>query len=139
LRVTDPEGIAEAAVAEGGRRHPDSRRSVGTVIRDPDGNDVELLPAYQAEASNSQANLEYAGVLAFVRTYARQPSDPPPYDVSGVIHLMLAALDNLSGRSIDGDLEQIALSATREQRRQMIKIGEFLRDHPEAPDDDDAG
>ncbi len=139
LRVTDPERVAEAAVAAGGRRHLDHRPGAATVLRDPDGNDVELLPAVRAEAGSSHADPSYATVLEFVRTLSRRPDDPPPYDVNAVIHLMLAALDNLRAQWVDGDLEQIARSATREQRRHLIAIGEFLRAHPEAADDDDAG
>ncbi|MFO0605360.1 MAG: VOC family protein [Polyangiales bacterium] len=55
LRVADPERVAEAAVAAGGRRHPDSRLGAATVLRDPDGNDVELLPAGRSDAASSHA------------------------------------------------------------------------------------
>lgn len=137
LRVAEPERLAEAAVGAGGRRRPDSAQSTGIVVRDPDENEVELIGPNGDEAANPFAGLRYATVLEFVRTYSRRPSDPPPYDLNAVIHLMLAALDNLRAVWLDGDLEQIALSATREQREHLIKIGEFLRDHPEAADDDD--
>lgn len=83
--------------------------------------------------------LTYASAHDFVRNYSARGGDPPPYDVNGVIHLMLAALDNLRAHRIDGDLEQIALAATREQRACLIEIGEFLRANPEAAGDDDAG
>ena len=136
LRVADPERAAKAAVAAGGRLRADSRQSARTVIRDPDGNDVELLSSAGDEGADSRVELTYATLRELVRTYSRRPSDPPPYDANAVIHLMLAALDNLRAHFIDGDLEQIALSATREQREHLIKIGEFLRHHPEAADDD---
>ena len=92
-----------------------------------------------ASCNVRRITLSYATVHEFVRTYSRGPEAPPPFDVNGVIHLMLAALDNLRAGWIDADLEQIARSATREQRQSLIQIGQFLRDHPEAADDDDGG
>lgn len=137
LRVVDPERLAEAAIAAGGGRRHEGRQRAEIVIRDPDGNDVELLPPSEHGAADSCASLSYATVREFVHTYSRGPGNPPPFDANAVIHLMLAALDNLRSYWVDADLEQIALSATKEQRQHLIKIGEFLRDHPEAADDDD--
>lgn len=136
LRVADPERAAEVAVAAGGSRRPDRRQSATTVILDPDGNDVELFSSGGDGAADARVELTYATVHELVRTYSCRPSDPPPYDVNAVIHLMLAALDNLRAHGIDSDLEQLALSATREQREHLIKIGEFLRDTPMEHDDD---
>jgi catechol 2,3-dioxygenase-like lactoylglutathione lyase family enzyme len=136
IATADPDRAAEAAIAAGGRRR-DARPGAGIIVQDPDGNDVELLGSSGPAAVGASAVLSHATAHELVRTYSSRPGDPPPFDVNAVIHLMLAALDNLRAHWIDADLEQIALSATQEQRQHLIRIGEFLRDHPEAGDDDD--
>jgi hypothetical protein len=83
---------------------------------------------------SNDAPLSYDAVHAFVRDYGCAPGGQPPFDVNGVVHLMLAALDNLRAHWIDGDLDQIALSVTQEQRLLLIKIGDHLRDHDETGD-----
>lgn len=56
LRVTDPERAREAAVAAGGEPRPDGRPGAAIVVRDPDGNDVELLPPSGREGSSLEAS-----------------------------------------------------------------------------------
>ena len=73
----------------------------------------------------------YREALEFVRTYSL---DMPPYDVNGVIHLMLAALDNLSNHWLEADLQQIGEATTEQQRQRFIEIGRFFETY--LPDDD---
>jgi hypothetical protein len=73
----------------------------------------------------------YEEAIHFVRTYS---VGVPPYDVNGVVHLMLAAIDNLSQHWIESDLEQIGDSATEQQCQRLIEIGRFLETF--VPEDD---
>ena len=68
--------------------------------------------------------MNYNEALAFVRTYSAEAGDT--YDANGVMHLMLAALDNLSEHFIDADLDQLADSATADQLKLLIKLGRFV-------------
>ncbi|OWQ47865.1 hypothetical protein CDL60_04515 [Roseateles noduli] len=70
--------------------------------------------------------MDFNEVLRFVRSYRNGHGDPALYDVNGVLHLMLAALDNLADHKIPADIEQIAESATSQQRRMLIAIGRLL-------------
>jgi hypothetical protein len=66
---------------------------------------------------------DYETLLAYIRNYS---TDEPPYDVVGVIHLLLAALENLREHRIEADLEDFARCATPEQREYLIEVGQFL-------------
>lgn len=46
---------------------------------------------------------------------------------NGVIHLALAALDNLAEHGINADWDQLADAATEEQKDLLIAIGQFWR------------
>jgi catechol 2,3-dioxygenase-like lactoylglutathione lyase family enzyme len=131
--VEYPQQTAEAAIAAGGRRLPGKHRNPGMVVEDPDGNQVELLPSRAGNAIEPAASLTYDAARGFVRSYSSRPGE---FDVNGIIHLMLAALDNLHEHWIDADFEQIALCATPEQRQRLISIGEYLTAHVETPDDE---
>jgi hypothetical protein len=65
--------------------------------------------------------MDYNAALAFVRGYSAEVGDT--YDANGVVHLLLAAMDNLSEHLIDADLDQLVHSATADQLRLLIKIG----------------
>ncbi len=64
--------------------------------------------------------------MRYVRTYTNGASEGGHFDANGVIHLMLAALDNLRSHMIEGDWEQIADAATDEQRALLIQLGAYL-------------
>jgi len=68
--------------------------------------------------------MNFNEALAYVRTYSAEVGDT--YDANGVVHLMLAALDNLSEHFIEADLAHVAESATADQRSLLIKLGRFL-------------
>lgn len=73
----------------------------------------------------------YHDVLEFVKTSSLQV---PPYDINGVIHLLLAALDNLNQHWVDYDLQSIGEATTESQRQRLIQIGRFLETF--TPEDD---
>lgn len=77
-------------------------------------------------------SLNYETVLEYIRNYSLR--EPGPYDVNGVIHLMLAALDNLREVAIPVDLDQLGESVTEAQRQQLIAMGRFLETY--VPEDD---
>jgi len=70
--------------------------------------------------------MRYDEVLAYVRSYANGHGDEVPYDNNGVIHLMLAAFDNLREHWRDADLDQLRESMTAEQRQDFVRIGQLL-------------
>lgn len=78
-------------------------------------------------------DLRYDDVLAYVGSYRNGNGDVAPFDVNGVIHLMLAALDNLREHMIDADLEQLADSVSAPQRETLIRFAEYLRHSSSAP------
>jgi predicted enzyme related to lactoylglutathione lyase len=134
--VADAQQAAEAAVAAGGTRIVGKGQSEAVVVGDPNGNHVELLPLRAGAAVEPAAGLSLVAVRDFVRSYTSGPEDPPPFDVGSVVQLMLAALENLREHWIEADLDQIACAVTPEQRRHLIEIGEYLRDHDETSDDE---
>lgn len=138
FRVENANHAAEAAVAAGGRWGTSKHQTASVVVEDPDGNQVELIPSSTTATIARATRLAYGPVLEFVRNYTSGPNDPPPFDVGGVIHIMLAALDNLHEHWLEVDLDQIALSVTPEQRQHLIKFGEFLRSH-DGTTNEDAG
>lgn len=78
------------------------------------------------------SNLRYDDVLAYVGSYRNGHGDVAPFDVNGVIHLMLAAVDNLREHMIDADLEQFAESVSAPQREALIRFAEYLKRDPSA-------
>jgi hypothetical protein len=70
--------------------------------------------------------MRYQEVLAYVRSYANAHGENIPYDTNGVIHLMLAAFDNLREHWIDGDIDQLGDAMTAEQRQDFVRIGRLL-------------
>lgn len=57
-----------------------------------------------------------------VRRYSTQY---PPYDYVGVMHLLLAALDNLQENALEADLEVIAYTMTDAQRVYLKQVAEY--------------
>ena len=66
--------------------------------------------------------LNYESVLEYIRTYRNGHREEVPYDANGVVHLMLAAVENLSNHWIEGDCEQLYESASDEQREAFARI-----------------
>ena len=74
----------------------------------------------------STTQLRFEDVLLFNRNYVNGLGEAAPYDLNGVTHLALAALDNLREHWIEGDGEQILESASQEQKDFLIDLGKFL-------------
>jgi hypothetical protein len=81
-----------------------------------------------SQLASSEIGLDAA--LTFVRSYSIQDGDT--YDVNGVIHLLLAALDNLTEHMIEGDWEQLLASADEDQLRMLGRIGKFVEQSQQA-------
>ena len=62
------------------------------------------------------SNLSYEQVIEFIRTWSADPQNPP-YDLVGTVHLLLAALDNLSDNAMPHELEEINGMLTDKQRK----------------------
>ena len=65
-------------------------------------------------------NLSYKDVEDYLRHFGTDPQQGP-YDFNGLIHLMLAILDNFRENGIEGDFEHICYSMTDPQR-QFLKL-----------------
>lgn len=70
-------------------------------------------------------DLNYNDVEEYLREYNLGPENPSDYDFNGVVHLMLAALDNLRARALEGELEDICYSMTDDQRAFLQKIAQY--------------
>ena len=66
--------------------------------------------------------MKYEELHAEIRHYGMQE---PPYDTNGVVHLMLAALDNLRENAFEVEMEMIADLMTDEQRFYLKKIADY--------------
>ena len=62
--------------------------------------------------------MKYEEALAYIRQY----NHPNAYDFNGVVHLLLAALDNLHVHAREDELEAIGHSMSDEQRLFLKKI-----------------
>ena len=70
------------------------------------------------------SQLTYQSAVEFIRTWSID-SENPPYDFNGVVHLMLAALDNIREHALEHELEDIGRSMTDDQRFFLKKIADF--------------
>lgn len=73
----------------------------------------------------------YDELVGLVRTYNLGPDNPSDYDFNGVVHLMLAALDNLREHALEAELEDICYSMDDRQREFLQRVAKFaarLRD-----------
>lgn len=69
----------------------------------------------------------YEDLLAYLRHFVNFQGDPAPYDFNGVVHLMLATLDNLSQNVSEAELEDMAGSLSDEQEAFLLKLADYLR------------
>ncbi|MGH9842880.1 MAG: hypothetical protein ACREEM_29430 [Blastocatellia bacterium] len=82
--------------------------------RDAESNDCK-------EPGRRGRSMKYEEVLAYIR----QHNHPNQYDFNGVVHLLLAALDNLHVHAREDELEFIGHSMTEEQRFFLKKIADI--------------
>ena len=79
--------------------------------------------------------MSYEDVRDYVRHYSNEPGEPGPYDLYGVIYLMLAGFDNLRQYWMDDDLDVLGQVMSAEQRRDFVRIGRLLEGFTPEPDD----
>ena len=46
----------------------------------------------------------YGDLIDYLRHFTNFPGDPATYDFNGVVHLMLATLDNLKDNALEAEL-----------------------------------
>jgi hypothetical protein len=68
--------------------------------------------------------ITYTDMINYIHTYSTNPNTSP-YDFTGVVHLMLAALDNLQMYGCDAELENIGYCLTDTQRMFLKKVAEY--------------
>lgn len=66
--------------------------------------------------------LNYDEVRLYLREYNLGPDNPSHYDFNGLVHLLLAALDNLRERALPAELEDICYSMTDDQRQFLHQL-----------------
>jgi hypothetical protein len=69
----------------------------------------------------------YEDLLAYQRHFVNFRRDPVPYNFNGVVHLMLATLDNLSHNASEAELEEMAGSLSDEQAAFLLKPADYNR------------
>ncbi|HEY9283088.1 MAG TPA: hypothetical protein VIP46_06505 [Pyrinomonadaceae bacterium] len=70
--------------------------------------------------------LPYDKVWRYNRYVVNPNGDPVPYDFNGVVHLMLAALDNLRERALDVEIQEIGHSFSGEQKEFFLRVAKSL-------------
>ncbi len=71
----------------------------------------------------------YEDLIDYLQRFANFPGDPATYDFNGVVHLMLATLDNLKYNALEAELEHIKESFNTEQMAFLLKLADHLREH----------
>jgi len=66
----------------------------------------------------------YTDLYKYLREFKNWADDPYIYDFGGVVHLMLALLDNIQQDAIEGELEDIGYYFTDAQRQFLARIAE---------------
>jgi hypothetical protein len=69
----------------------------------------------------------YEDLERYLRHFVNISCDPVPYDFNGVVHLMLALLDNLREHALDAELEDLRDSLTEEQVEFFLRLADQLR------------
>lgn len=65
----------------------------------------------------------FNGLLEYFRNW-RSLDDPAVYDFGGIVHVMLACLDNMRSHAIEGEIADIGTYMTKEQIAFLRKITE---------------
>ena len=69
---------------------------------------------------------DYEQLRSYLRNFVNIAGDPVPYDFNGVVHLMLALLDNLREHALETELKDIRASFTDDQAEFFIRLAEYL-------------
>jgi hypothetical protein len=70
----------------------------------------------------------YEALRHYLRHFTNIGGDPVPYDHNGVVHLMLALLDNLRENALDVDLADIRESMTDDQAAFFLRLADHVRE-----------
>ncbi len=68
----------------------------------------------------------YDALEKFLKNFRNFGSDSTTYDFNGIVHLILALLDNLSENALEVELEDISESMTKKQRDFWLKLCHFI-------------
>ena len=66
----------------------------------------------------------YEELREHLRQFVNAAGEPVPYDFNGVVHLLLASLDNLRQNALEAELEDIGESFDDEQAAFLICLAE---------------
>lgn len=69
----------------------------------------------------------YEDLQVFLRNFINFHEDSGQYDQNGLVHLMLAILDNLRANALEVDLEEIGYAFEDDQTAFFLKIADFFR------------
>lgn len=78
------------------------------------------------------ARLSYAAVESYLSTLS---TEEPPYDFNGVLHLVLAGVDNLRCQAIDQDFTNYAMSVTDKQAAFLRRLLDSRNASANEPED----
>ena len=68
----------------------------------------------------------------WVREYLRTYSNTPPYDFNGLLHLVLAAVDNFREHHLECDLQDYASVVSDDQAEFLLKLLDYRSRYPDA-------
>ena len=68
----------------------------------------------------------YEELRDYLRGFINFGGDPVPYDFNGVVHLVLALLDNLRENALEAELADIRESMTDEQAAFLLRLAEHV-------------
>ncbi len=71
------------------------------------------------------AKFKYEEVENYLRKYNIDQENPSQYDFNGLVHLMLAILDNLRESALDAELEDICYTMNDQHREFLQKIARY--------------
>lgn len=69
----------------------------------------------------------YQDLLAYLRGFVNLGGGPVEYDFNGVVHLMLASLDNMRQNALEAELEDIGGSLSDEQAAFILKLADYIQ------------
>lgn len=69
----------------------------------------------------------YEDLVDYLRHFVNFGGGPNDYDFIGVVHLMLASLDNLNRNALEAHMEDIAEVLDKEQAAFVLRLADHLR------------
>ncbi len=73
----------------------------------------------------------YEDLELFLKHWSNALGDTVPYDFNGLLHLILAGIDNLKKHHIEADLESYSYAITDEQAMFLQKLLKFREMFPD--------